>query len=402
MLTKDQPPGYSLSTLPPSVTQFRQMFRIIDRYVLRQFIQTLLICFLSLAGLYIVIDAFGHLDRFVDYANQHGSLFAILGEYYGYRMLEFFDRMSGVLALIAAMFTVTWIQRHQEMTALLAAGIPRLRVLRPVIVAAIFVSLLAAANRELVMPQVRHKLALDSKNLGGELEADLQPSFDSESNILLAGDKVIVRDQLIVSPSFILPPELATYGKQLSATEAKYLPPQNGNPGGYLLTGVTAPKSILKANTLKVDGRPTIITPPNDPGLQPNQVFVVSGVGFEFLASGSTWRNFASTAELVRELKSPSTDLGANVRVAVHSRLTRPFLDITLLLLGLPLVVSRTNSSPFLAIGLSVGIVAAFMIVVIGCHSLGSSFVIDPALAAWLPLMIFAPLAAGMSDPLRS
>ena len=47
---------------------------IIDRYMLRQFLQVLVICFLSLAGLYIVIDAFSHLDHFVDYADKHGSL----------------------------------------------------------------------------------------------------------------------------------------------------------------------------------------------------------------------------------------------------------------------------------------------------------------------------------------
>ena len=107
---------------------------IIDRYMLRQFLQVLVICFLSLAGLYIVIDAFGHLDHFVDYADAHGNLLSTMGEFYAYRSLAFFDWMSGILALVAAMFTVTWIQRHHEMTALMAAGIPRLRVLRPVLV----------------------------------------------------------------------------------------------------------------------------------------------------------------------------------------------------------------------------------------------------------------------------
>ena len=35
------------------------MPKIIDRYLLRQFVQVLVICFLSMIGLYIVIDAFG-------------------------------------------------------------------------------------------------------------------------------------------------------------------------------------------------------------------------------------------------------------------------------------------------------------------------------------------------------
>ena len=58
---------------------------IIDRYMLRQFVQVLVICFLSLIGLYIVIDAFGHLDHFVDYADKHGSLLGTLAGYYAYR-----------------------------------------------------------------------------------------------------------------------------------------------------------------------------------------------------------------------------------------------------------------------------------------------------------------------------
>ena len=39
---------------------------IIDRYMLRQFVQVLIICLMSLIGLYIVIDAFSHLDHFVE------------------------------------------------------------------------------------------------------------------------------------------------------------------------------------------------------------------------------------------------------------------------------------------------------------------------------------------------
>ena len=38
---------------------------IIDRYLLRQFLQTFLICYLSLTGLYIVFDAFTNLEDFL-------------------------------------------------------------------------------------------------------------------------------------------------------------------------------------------------------------------------------------------------------------------------------------------------------------------------------------------------
>jgi hypothetical protein len=38
---------------------------------------------------------------------------------------------------------------------------------------------------------------------------------------------------------------------------------------------------------------------------------------------------------------------------------------------------------------------------VLGCQSLGSTGWLQPALAAWLPLMMFAPVAAGLSDSLQ-
>lgn len=378
------------------------MLTTIDRYMLRQFIQVLVICLMSLIGLYIVIDAFGHLDHFVDYADKnHGNLLRIMGTYYSYRAVAFFDRTAGILTLIAVMFTITWIQRHNEMTALLAAGISRVRVLRPVLLAGVFVSLFAAANREIVMPNIREHLATDSRNLGGELALNMQSRFDSQTDILIGGELVVQASQKIVNANFVLPRPLAQFGRQLSAKEATYLPAQGDLPSGYLLSGVTVPKAILKSPALILDNKPVIYTPVGSDWLKPDQVFVVSGVSFEFLAAGSNWRDFASTREMIVQLRSPSTDLGADVRVAIHSRFIQPFLDTTLLFLGLPFVVTRTNRNPFISIGMSLGVVSIFMIATLGSQQLGTKGLVEPTLAAWLPLMLFGPIAVAMSDTLK-
>ena len=91
--------------------------KIIDRYLLRQFAHVFVICFVSLTGLYVMLDAFSHLDDFMRYAETQGSLLVVLSEYYFYKSIGFFERLSGVISLIAAMFTVAWIQRHNELTA---------------------------------------------------------------------------------------------------------------------------------------------------------------------------------------------------------------------------------------------------------------------------------------------
>ena len=75
------------------------------------------------------------------------------------------------------MFTVAWIQRHNEMTALMAAGVSRIRVIKPLIIAAVSICLLAAINREVLIPRFREELTRKPQDLIGDhgqnLELDL-------------------------------------------------------------------------------------------------------------------------------------------------------------------------------------------------------------------------------------
>ncbi|MEQ8848467.1 LptF/LptG family permease [Botrimarina sp.] len=387
--------------------------RKIDRYLLRHFLQTFLICFVSLAGLYTVIDAFGRMDDFTT-GRPLGEAAATAARYYALQSLGFFNKTSGVLTLIAAMFTVTWIQRHNELTALLAAGVPRFRVLRPILLASLGVALGAAGVREFVLPGLRHELSLDSKDLAGDRTVEIAPRYDNVTDVLLGGERANLATRTLLNPSFGLPPRVsAGFGKQLSAASARYLRADGDRPAGYLLSGVTAPSGIDSRDAVFAPVRaaepgqsepkpqPLIVTQHDAPWLQPGQAFLVSGVSFDLLAAGPQWRDLASTREMVAELANPATDLGPDVRTAVHSRLTQPALDVTLLLVGLPLVVSRGARSPFAAIGLSVLVVTGFFLLVLGGQALGSGGWVKPAFGAWLPLMAFAPIAAAQANTLR-
>lgn len=373
--------------------------RIIDRYLLRQFVQVYLICFVSLTGLYVVIDAFANLEAFLDHSSEGGNLLAVMGKYYACRSLAFFDRINGILALIAAMFTVTWIQRHQELTALLAAGVSKGRVVLPIVIAAGSISLLALANRELLIPQVRDNLSRDAKDLKGLNGQDFQPKYDHATDILLRGAKTYAGERRIERPSFLLPLELSQYGKHLVAENAVYLPADAERPSGYLLSGVTEPLELLEHSSLANHQGPVVLTPSDYDWLRPDEVFVASGVTFEMLAGTFVWRNYSSMWELVEGLESPSYDFGADVRVAIHGRVVQPLLDVTLLFLGLPLVLSRNNRNVFAAIGLCGLLGIGFMLVILVCQLLGAGYWLSPALAAWLPLIIFVPIAVALADP---
>jgi lipopolysaccharide export system permease protein len=76
-------------------------------------------------------------------------------------------------------------------------------------------------------------------------------------------------------------------------------------------------------------------------------------------------------------------------------------LDVTLFFLGLPLVLARGNRNVFVAAGWCLLIVLLFLLVVMACQGLGNrGYLLSPALACWLPLMIFIPTATAAAHPI--
>jgi lipopolysaccharide export system permease protein len=375
---------------------------IIDRYLLRQFLKAFVICFLSLTGLYIVFHAFTNLEDFMKCADKRGggfvALVRVMLPFYAYQSIMFFEHTSALLTLVAAMFTVTWLQRFNELTALMSAGISRVRVVTPIICAAIVLSLLGTLNRELLIPKIRGHLGRTPSEACGETNEDLSFKTDQQTDIFIAGRSGNRREQCIESPDFRLSGPLARYGRDLLAANAYYQRAEKGRPSGYLFRGVTAPKLLATKPSLQLGDKRIIITPLDRPDwLKADECFVVSNLEFDQLIGDQMFRGNASTLELIRGLHNPSLEYTADVRVAVHARLVQPILDVTLLFMGLPLVVSRQTRNIFLSMALCLMLVLSFLALQMGFQMLGTSAVISPALAAWIPLMISIPSAVGLA-----
>jgi len=378
---------------------------IIDRYLLRQFMQNLLICFFSLMGLFVVIDAFTHLGEFLDCGRESGGIAAFMIRYYAYQSLGFFDLTASMLALMSAMFTISWIQRHNEMTALMAAGVGTGRIVAPVILAAIAVVLVAAANREFAIPKYRDELARRPGDLVGHRLRRFEPRRDNQTDILLSGENSIAKDRQIVKPEFSMPAWLREYGKQLTADNAYYLPREGERPAGYLLENVREPKNLDAKPSLFSGGQPILVTYRDAPDwLKTNQCFLVSNLDFDQLTGSSATRDHSSVLQLIERLHNPSQDFGSKLRVLIHMRIVHPLIDITLLFLGLPLIITRESRNVFIAMGLCTAVTTAFMGVVLAMQWLGDNAVygVNPALAAWAPLIVFVPIAVALAEPLWS
>jgi lipopolysaccharide export system permease protein len=372
----------------------------IDRYLLRQFLQTFLICFCSLVGLIVVIDCFSNLEEFINHAKSHGGLLVVVGKYYGYRLLTYFDMMGGILPMLAATFTVTWFQRHNEMTAVEAAGISKGRVVQPLLVAVAIIVAFAAINRELFIPPFKNELAHNAQELDEQQGKPLEVRYDCETNVLFQRGWIVRENKELRDAEFKLPGRIGLEFRALAAATAAYQPAKGNIPQGYLLRGVKNLKLTEVPSVFLAEERPLLFTPHDQRWLNPDEAYLVSNIEFNQLENGAAFRRYSSTTQLMTGLHNAALGLGPDVRTTIHFRFVQPLLDFTLLMLGLPLILRRSNQNVFWAVGACVGVVAAFMMVTMGCQWLGSDMYLAPPLAAWLPLMIFVPTAMGLSQPL--
>ena len=373
---------------------------LIDRYITRAQVNAFVIVFVSLAGLYFVFDAFTNLDELTIHARQNGGLARVLAAYYGYRLIWFFDATSPVISLASAMFALSWLERHNELTALLAAGVTRWRIARPTIVVAAVVALLAAASRELVIPRIRHAFARNAQDLAGDRPTPFEPRYDHRTEILFRGRSAQTAQMRIEAPSLHMPPQLGELGPQIDAADAVWRPATADHPAGYLLSGVVEPPDIDRLAALEVHGRPVVYTRAASPWLAAGQCFVASDVTFEQMIGSTNWSSYSSTGELMRAIANPSLGVAADIPLRVHARCTAPFLDLALLMLGLPLVLGPSRRGVFVAVGLCVLMALVHFVVVLGIHGLAGVDVFSPSMGAWLPLIVLAPLAAWRAQPM--
>ena len=78
------------------------------------FIRAYMICLVSTLSLYIVVDLFTNIDDFFQQGRSGIDISLHILTYYGYRTIQYYDRLCEALCLLAAMFTVAWTQRSNE------------------------------------------------------------------------------------------------------------------------------------------------------------------------------------------------------------------------------------------------------------------------------------------------
>src|SRR5262245_52930972 len=123
--------------------------RLLDRYLLRELLVPLAYCLSGFLIFWVSFDLFSELGRF----QEQRLNFSEVARYYAFKIPEFVVLILPISLLLALLYSLTNHSRHNELTAMRAAGVGLLRLCLPYLAVGFFLSVGVFAANELCVPQ---------------------------------------------------------------------------------------------------------------------------------------------------------------------------------------------------------------------------------------------------------
>lgn len=130
-----------LVVLPPLLMTYWSRCKILERYLLRSFLQPLWFCMVAFFTLWIVMDL---LDNMQDFQSNHIGTGQIL--FYYVKLLPFiYVTVAPITLLLATLYTLGRMSRTNELISMLGTGKSMLQMLRPVYLVGLIMAFLSMA-----------------------------------------------------------------------------------------------------------------------------------------------------------------------------------------------------------------------------------------------------------------
>jgi lipopolysaccharide export system permease protein len=343
----------------------------LDRYVAREFWKIFIATALGFPLLVIVIDLADNLDK---YLNRNLSSEAITMAYVYWVPDSMFMALPAAV-LFATVFTIGAFTRHAEITAAKASGISFHRLVAPIFVSAIFVTMMAGMLSELVPVTNRRRAEL--------LEERRFQAADARYNFPYAAEHGRVY-------------KIAALNVQRGVLDAIEIERKGMGPDypTYILTASSAEWRDTAEHWTLMDGEMHIL---------PDSV---TDFVFEY---DSMLDNVLREApqELVARAREPNEmryrELGLYIRALERSggdvnelkveqalKIAVPVTCFIIAIFGAPLATSTKRGGAAFGIGISLATTILFLTLIQITKAVGGGGLLPPAIAAWTPNVLFA------------
>lgn len=127
--------------------------RVLDKYVLRRFLTTFLFAIVAFVLIVIFVDMVGNLGKFIDKSVPTSIIF----KYYLFYIPQVVSLILPMSVLLAAMFSLGQLARHDELTAIKSAGVSLNRILLPLFTLSVVMSIAAFVFDDRAVPAASRK-----------------------------------------------------------------------------------------------------------------------------------------------------------------------------------------------------------------------------------------------------
>lgn len=364
--------------------------KILDRYVAKNFVIGYGIAFCVLIGLRIIIDLFVNLDEFTEHPDL-GSLAVIKNilSYYGLQSTLYFRDFAGMITVVAAAFSLAKMVRSNELVAVMASGVSLKRVIAPIILLAMLLTGLLVVDQEILIPPLSDKLVRGQDALPGQESYDVWFIMDGNGS-LICSQRFDVKTSTLHYPTIIRRRKKANaltweVIDRISADKAIYDP----NTREWLLTNGRFTEKDSGKIAQPIASFTSDIVPKDIPVRRKSRYLTL-------LSSGQ----LAALAAQRTKIKDR-----AQLYSQKHFRITEPIINLAMLMVCLPILVCRDPKSMKSAIVISFGVTTACFVATFVCKMLATEVVFDkiiPEFWAWLPVVIFLPIAFIELDSMKT
>ena len=359
--------------------------RILDKYIIKNFLIPFFYCLFLFIFLYIIIDLFGHLDEILK--NKVPVL--MLQEYY-FSMIPFIlMNTTPVAALISTIYVISTMNKYDEITAMRAAGINIFRVLAPFICIGLAISIVIFAISEKLLPtsiknaQALKEIYIEKEASSSETENVSRDKKTLVNNIALYGKN----DRLIFIKSYDRTKGLASHITILKQDKGgNVIKKINAQEGKWTLSSWTFYNVLLyeldkdgmvKGNPLFFQARAFDMEDPGE--------LISKGTNYEFMS-------FKDLSNYIDNFSNTSPDIINRLRVDLHQKVSFPFTNLVVILIGAGFAIKirpRGKAAAITGMGMSILIGFIYYALMAACLALGKGGILPPFISAHCANVVF-------------
>ena len=350
---------------------------ILDRYIIKKFIGTYVYSILLIISISIVFDVNENLDKFTKF---HAPLQAIVFDYYANFIPYFANLFSPLFVFISVIFFTSKLAGNSEIISMLAAGVSFRRLMRPYMISCVMISALTFYLGAYVIPHgtmIKQNFESLYKN---------KKKISAAENVQLQVDKGVIAyiqhydDNAKKGYGFCLDKfENKKLVSHMTANEIQYDTISDSTYHWKASFWTIRKLKGLREHITQGSVKETVIM------MEPTDLVYSRG-------QQETFTSPQLKAYISKQINRGSGNV-VQYQVEYHKRIAMSFASFILTTIGLSLSARKRKGG----MGLYLGIGLALSFGYIMLQTVSASFAINagmpPALAAWMPNIIFIVVA---------